>query len=221
MRFLIIALLALLAAGCGEKETPAGGEAAPPQAQRDRAEEAAAAVEEAHHFEPGHSAAVREYYGAPHSHEDDAAGDTEAEYHEPPRPAAGGRGDAITLTGTNLGVRMRVTISGLLDPVRAARAGAGKRYVGVQVRVVNTGIAIFESTLRDAFVTFGDARRARAVTGVAASCSNGFEGPLRIDVGDEARGCLLFALPDGATPKLLRLALEQVPADAGGKWRLR
>ena len=57
--------------------------------------------------------------------------------------------------------------------------------------------------------------------GVEADCSNGFDGTVRIDVGERARGCLLFELPESARPRELQLALETVPAEAGGRWRLR
>ena len=65
----------------------------------------------------------------------------------PPHPASGGLGDTIVLTGTNLGVRMAVKVTAVTGPVRAARAApAGKRYVGIRLRMKNTGVAIFEST---------------------------------------------------------------------------
>jgi hypothetical protein len=54
---------------------------------------------------------------------------------------------------------------------------------------------------------------------VKAPCSKGFQDPLWIDVGSKQRGCLVFART--ARPAELRFALEQVPADAGGKWNLR
>ena len=54
--------------------------------------------------------------------------------------------------------------------------------------------------------------------GVEAPCSRGFEGLLRLDVSSVARGCVLF--PAAEAPRELRLALEQVPAAAGGRWAL-
>ena len=35
------------------------------------------------------------------------AGNVEAEYHQPPKPAEAELGETITLTGTNIGVRLR------------------------------------------------------------------------------------------------------------------
>jgi hypothetical protein len=58
------------------------------------------------------------------------------------------------------------------------------------------------------------------VLGVKAACSRGFDDVVRIDVGASARGCLLFQVPASARPRQFQLALEQVPAAAGGRWRL-
>src|SRR3712207_1003707 len=91
-----IAGLAALAAGCGSSD-PAPSAAPEPAATQEA---------EQHAFEPGHSRAVREYYR--HSADEEAHDNVEAEYHQPPRPATGGIGDTITLTGTNIGVRARV-----------------------------------------------------------------------------------------------------------------
>ena len=56
------------------------------------------------------------------------------------------------------------------------------------------------------------------VLGVEAPCSHGFEGLMRLDVARQARGCVLF--PATTDPRELQLALEQVPAEAGGRWEL-
>ena len=41
---------------------------------------------------------------------------------------------------------------------------------------------------------------------------------MRLDVSRQARGCVLF--PATNDPQELQLALEQVPAEAGGRWEL-
>jgi hypothetical protein len=203
---LLTLLLTLSAAGCGADDDAAPAKtAATPAASEPEQHEPA--------FEPGHSKAVRRYYGTPHSHDDAESDgielDTEEEYHQPPHPAAGGIGDTITLTGTNLGVRMDVTVTGVK---------AGKRHTTVGLQLVNTGIAIFESPITNAVLVDADGRRARIATGAKAGCSNGFDDIIRLDVGEDGSGCLVFK---PIRPKRLQLALEQVPAAAGGRWSLR
>jgi hypothetical protein len=203
---LVTLLLALAAAGCGDGE-PASTAATPTPA---------APAEEPHvDFEPDHAKAVRDYYGEIHVHaapasDDGIPLDSEEEYKQPPRPATGGIGDTITLTGTNLGVRMQATVTGV------ERTG---RHTTVGLRLENTGIAIFDSQINSAILVGADGKQTRVKSGVKAPCSKGFQDPLWIDVGDKQSGCLVFARTE--RPAELRFALEQVPADAGGRWSLR
>jgi hypothetical protein len=135
----------------------------------------------------------------------------EEEYNQPPKPASGGIGDTITLTGSNIGVRLRVTVTGV------RRAG---RYLAVKLRLNNTGIAIFESELRSASVRYADGRRARVSFGAKAGCSHGFQRDVRLEVGRKTHGCLLFRRSADAAPRALRLALESHSPSEGGLWRL-
>jgi hypothetical protein len=141
--------------------------------------------------------------------------DVEEEYHQPPKPASGGVGDTITMTGSNIGVRLRVTVTGLVD-----RTGPGGRYLGVKLRLRNTGIAVFEGELRQGVVKFANGRRARIAFGVTAPCSNGFQRHMRFENPDRVKGCVLFRRPAGAGPRTMRLALESNPVSEGGLWRL-
>jgi hypothetical protein len=141
--------------------------------------------------------------------------DVEEEYHQPPDPPIGGVGDTITLTGSNIGVRLRVTVTGLVD-----RTGPGRRYLAVKLRLKSTGIAVFESELRNAVLRYAGGTRARTALGVKAGCSHGFQRHMRLEVGRRAEGCLLFRRPAGAKPRSMMLALEEIPAAAGGRWDL-
>jgi hypothetical protein len=219
----LIVVVAILVAGCGSDDSsPAASTTTPTPTPE-------AVVDEHGHegdaprgepFEKGHSRAVRKYYGggdAPVAPE----ADIEAEYHQPPRPAVGGIGDTITLTGTNIGVRLRTTVTRLIDPVEASRQPPpGKRYVGVELRLRSTGIAIHDAPIEHALLRHPGGA-ARPAAGVKAACSHGFDGTVRIDDQRPARGCLLFALPEDADPREFVLALEAVPPEAGGRWRLR
>jgi hypothetical protein len=146
----------------------------------------------------------------------------EEEYNQPPKPRSGDIGDTIVLNGINIGVRLRVTVTGVQDSVTAARSpGPGKRWVGVKLRVKSTGIAIYESEMRNVVLRYGSKGRSPAAFGVKGRCSNGFEAHMRLDVGDSANGCLLFRVPSSQAPKMMQLALETRPVQEGGKWRLQ
>jgi hypothetical protein len=217
----VIAVLAALA-GCGSNE-PEPAAVSTPTPDPELAASAAAEPDE-HVFQKGHSKAVRRYYAGAHADpvDDGSNAAVEEEYHQPPRPATGSLGDTIVLTGTNIGVRMRVTPTAVVDPVKGSRPPRdGTRYVAVRLRMRSTGITVLDGELREALLSYGGGRKAQPVLGVESACSNGFEGTVRIDVGNSARGCVLFEVPDGRRPRQLQLALEQVPAEAGGRWGLR
>ncbi len=146
----------------------------------------------------------------------------EEEYNQPPKPAQTTLGKTIVLNGINIGVRLRATATRLLDPAPGVSkpAPAGKRYVAVELDAESTGIAIFESEIRNAALSYGGGR-AGPVRSVTASCTNGFDGIVRLDVGLRTKGCVLFRIPEDAKPKLFQLALESRPVQDGGKWTLR
>jgi hypothetical protein len=142
---------------------------------------------------------------APVTHED-----IESEYHKPPSPARSALGGTITLTGTNIGIRQKVTVTGVSQ--------TGK-WLAVQLRLENTGITNYEGPLRSAVLRHGSKSRKVAV-GAHAACSNGFDAEtVFIAVGESASGCLLFPAGD-APPSELQLALEIVPVSEGGVWSL-
>jgi hypothetical protein len=206
---LVVAVLAVLLAGCGDDKktaettptaTATGTSTAPPR-----------------HQDPdlaGYSQGVKDYYVEIYNEPTgDAETDIETEYHQPPRPAEAGLGETITLTGTNIGIRLRVT------PTKVDTVGD---HVAVHLKLENTGITVYEAPLRQAALTYGSGEPVLVATGERAACSNGFEAEtLRLDVGRKTTGCLLFPAPDGdEEPTRFQLALEIVPTDAGGIWNL-
>jgi hypothetical protein len=200
----VVALAAVLA-GCGGDEKEAQTPPAP------------TATASARHEDPdlaGYSQGVKDYYVEIHNEPTgDAETDVETEYHQPPRPAEAGLGETITLTGTNIGIRLRVTVT------KVAKAGSD---MAVHLKLENTGITVYEAPLRQASLTYGDAETVPVAIGERAACSNGFEAEtLRLDVARRTSGCLLFPAPStDEEPTRFQLALEIVPTEAGGIWRL-
>jgi hypothetical protein len=161
----------------------------------------------------GYSEGVKDYYVEIHNEPTgDEHVDVEAEYHQPPKPAEAGLGDAITLTGTNIGIRQKVTVT------KVDRTGD---HTAVHLELENTGITVYEAPLRNASVTYPGGKTVEVAEGASADCSNGFEGdPVRNDVGRVKKGCLLFPAEGDAKPERFQLALEIVPTAAGGIWNL-
>jgi hypothetical protein len=95
------------------------------------------------------------------------------------------------------------------------------RHVAVGLEVTNTGFTIHDDTFDQALLRYGARGRARPLMGVKAKCSHGVQRVVRVEPSAGTRGCVLFAVPAGARPDTFLFALEQVPPEAGGRWRLR
>jgi hypothetical protein len=204
----VVALLAVLLAGCGDDKKAAD---TTPTATTTATATAAPARQEDPDL-AGYSQGVKDYYVEIHNEPTgDAETDIEIEYHQPPRPAEAGLGEPITLTGTNIGIRLRVT------PTKVETVGD---QVAVRLKLENTGITVYDAPLRQAALTFdGGGEPVPVAAGSSAACAN--DETLRLDVGRKTSACLLFPAPSGAeTPARFQLALENVPTEAGGIWNL-
>jgi hypothetical protein len=200
-------LLAVLLAGCGENQQAA---TTPPAAAPE------ATATDAAKEDPdlaAYSQGVKDYYVEIHNEPTgDPESDIESEYHQPPRPAEAGLGETITLTGTNIGIRLRVTVT------KVERVG---EHTAVQLKLRNTGIAVYEAPLQNAAVTYPGGEPMPVAKGARATCSHTFDSDaLRIDVGRSRTGCLLFPGEGRTVPERFQLALEIVPTTAGGIWNL-
>jgi hypothetical protein len=199
-------MLAAVLAGCGEAADPEPQTAATPTAT---AEEHS----EAEHDLEGYSPGVVEYYGRAHEHADDEAGNIEAKYHQPPKPAEAGLGETIVLTGTEIGVQFDVTVT-KVAPVE-------DDLMAVYLTMKSTGITVYERPIEHASLTYPGESPTPLDTEASAKCSNGFDDILRIDVARSRKGCLLFPRSGNKQPERFQLALEVVPTLAGGIWNLR
>src|SRR3954451_11683926 len=131
--FAAAALAFLLFAGCGAEKR--AGSTSPPARAEDR-------------DLAGYSQGVKDYYVEIHNQPTgDAETDVEIDYHQPPRPAEAAVGESITLTGVNIGIRQKVTVT------KVDRAGG---YTAVHLELENTGITVYEAPLRSATVSYAD-----------------------------------------------------------------
>jgi hypothetical protein len=199
------ALLVLTFSACGDKDGA-------PEPRTTPAPAATTAADS--HDLDGYSEGVKAYYGAD-AHPEAEPGsieDVESEYHQPPKPAEAKLGETITLTGSNIGVRLDVTV----EQVRRV-----DDYLAVDVALDSTGITNYEGPFENASVTFPDGTSEKAIADETAACSKDFTVPTTfIGVGEQAKGCLLFEPSGSALPERFQFALESVPVEAGGIWNL-
>jgi hypothetical protein len=192
--------LALAFGACGDKDRASAPTATATAAEADPLE--------------GYSQGVKDFYGTdvhPEA-EEGSIEDVEAEYHQPPKPAEAGLGETITLTGSNIGVRMRVTVTGV------KRVDS---YQAVELEFESTGITNYDGPISSATLTYGDGEPQPLVEDATASCSRELGFPsVFIPTGGKVSGCLLFPPSESGEPERFQLALETVPVEAGGIWNL-
>lgn len=202
-----IVVVAALLAGCGgsDPEPPAAGTPVPATPTEEPGKE--------HELDlSGYSPGVQEYYGGAHTHADTEMGSAEAEYHQPPKPAEAKLGEPIELTGTEIGVRFKVTPT-KVEPV-------GDDLMAVYLTLKSTGVTIYDRPMEMASITYPGEQPTPLDTEATAECSNGFDDIVRIDVNRSRKGCLLFPRSGDKMPERFQLALEVVPTIAGGIWHL-
>lgn len=203
MRKLLAALaLATLFAGCGGSDNDPPSQAAAATATATPAE-----TEADPHDMSGYSEGVQKHYGAPHSHEE--GGDVEAEYHQPPLPPGTDLGGEITLTGTEIGVRMITKVT---------KVEPEGDFLAVHVDAVSTGIAMFPGPFQGE-LTFPDGKVVPNDPAAEADCAKSLQ-DLWVGEGEHAKGCLLFPVDGDEDPEQVQVSLQSIPADAGGIWNL-
>ncbi len=120
---------------------------------------------------------------------------------------------------------MAVTLVNVADPTQPVddleTPQAGSRLVGVQLRLTNTGSAIYQdapdnsATLVD---QFGQSFPTTFVSQITAGPV--FPAGVTVAAGDSGLGYVVFAVPAGSTPARLQFTLDSGFAGQTGQWQL-
>ncbi|MFI5762494.1 hypothetical protein ACIA8F_16315 [Streptomyces sp. NPDC051563] len=148
----------------------------------------------------------------------------------PPESGAGRgpdtSGETVSLTGSGPGERLNVTLTRVSDPVDPAgpALGGADRLVSVELRLKNTGTAVYEDSPAAAthLLDSGGHRFAGldASTEAGAHGAAAFPGTLTLDPGSAAAGSVVFRLPKGAGLAAVQFALEGGLGDDVAQWSL-
>lgn len=132
-------------------------------------------------------------------------------------------GGSITLAGNTDGASVQVTLLAIRDPARSTnqyiKPAAGKRYVGVRLRLKNTGGVVYDDS---------PSNGAALVDTQDQSFSGGFfdavEPPLgspKIRAGDQRAGWLTFEVPKASKLRTFQFSLDSGFGPETGEWALR
>jgi Domain of unknown function (DUF4352) len=140
-----------------------------------------------------------------------------------PKPHKPRIGDHLSLDGNDAGEQLRVKVLRVIDPVETGEfdeADSGKRFVGVEVRLTNTGSTTYDdSTSNSATLIYSGDRQADATLVSDGECSGDFD-QVKIRPGGRRTGCIPFEVPVGKRPRLFQFVLDSGFADEVGEWRL-
>ena len=196
----VIAVAGVLVAGCGSGDSPPSASTTTPEPAAATPTPTPAHADRRAASRRATRAPCVEYYGGGEAPVPTRLG---RRGRVPPAAAPGDRriGDTITLTGTNIGVRLDTTVTGSSTPLETAqspRAGQSlcrRRPAAGQHRHRHPRQPARERApaLRPAVQPSPSSASRRT----ARTASTGI---VRIEVGPQARGCLLFEVPESAAP---------------------
>ncbi|MEU6885368.1 DUF4352 domain-containing protein [Streptomyces viridosporus] len=133
-------------------------------------------------------------------------------------------GDTLTLKGSEDGSRLDVTVTKIADPAESAdeftEPGAGKRFVGVQFKLVNTGEAAYsDSPSNGAQVADSEGQQFDATFGdITAGPS--MASSLKLKPGAQGLGWIVFEVPEAAKVATVQFTMDSGFADETGEWKL-
>jgi hypothetical protein len=120
---------------------------------------------------------------------------------------------------------MTVTLVEVADPAQPTTEfdapQAGKRLVGVQLKLNNIGTAVYKDS-PDNSATLIDAGGQRFTSTLVSEITAGpvFPGSVTIAAGDSAVGFVVFEIPTRSAAARLQFALDSGIASQTGQWRL-
>ncbi|WP_086792683.1 DUF4352 domain-containing protein [Streptomyces thermovulgaris] len=134
-------------------------------------------------------------------------------------------GDTLTLKGMEDGSRLDVTVVKVADPAKSAdefmEPESGKRFVGVQFKLVNTGKAVYSDSpsngarIADSEGQQFDSTIADITAGPSMSSS------LTLKPGAKGLGWIVFEVPEASKIDTVQFTMDSGFADQTGEWKLQ
>ncbi|MFD9411140.1 DUF4352 domain-containing protein [Streptomyces sp. NPDC059989] len=139
--------------------------------------------------------------------------------------APGGSGETVSLSGTEPGQRLDVTLVRVVDPADPAgpegpAPDASTRLVAVQLRLENTGTAVYKDSPAPAAHLLDTSGQRFTGLNTATTAGDSFPDTVTLSPGGAADGHVTFRLPEDSVPAAVQFALNGGLADDVGQWSL-
>lgn len=134
-------------------------------------------------------------------------------------PGPDASGETVSLSGTAPGERLDVTLTRVADPAGPA-PGDADRLVSVELRLENTGTAVYEDSPAAATHLLDSEGRRFAGLNAPTGAGAAFAGTVILDPGSTAAGFVAFRVPRDAGLAAVQFALDGGLANDVGQWSL-
>ncbi|MFJ4786719.1 DUF4352 domain-containing protein [Streptomyces sp. NPDC088794] len=127
----------------------------------------------------------------------------------------------MSLSGTDSGETLDVTVRKVVDPARPAdyfKPSAGQHYVSVQFRLKNTGTAVYKDSPSNGATVIDKAGQRFTATIANTTAGPEFPGSVTIRPGKSALGFITFEVADGSRVVTVQFAMNSGFSDDVGEW---
>jgi hypothetical protein len=135
-----------------------------------------------------------------------------------------GIGDTVELRGNSAGERIAVTVVQVTDPAIGAsefeQPSTGNRFVGVQIRLTNTGTTDFEDAPDNGSRLLDPSGQSYGSTVLSVSAGQSFGGSVHIAPGDSRLGYLVFDVPAASVADRFQFTLDSGFGPETAVWTL-
>ncbi len=154
---------------------------------------------------------------------DDKAQEAAAE-DAPAAPEAAKVGDTITLTGSEDGSKLDVTVVKVADNAKSSVDGfvpeGGNRWIGVQFQLVNTGTVAYGDSPANGTQVYDEEGQQFGPTFADITAGPTMSSDVNLKPGAKALGWITFEAPKGVKVATVQFAMDSGFADQVGEWKL-
>ncbi|PZH18355.1 hypothetical protein C1I97_03870 [Streptomyces sp. NTH33] len=134
-------------------------------------------------------------------------------------------GDTLTLKGMKGGSRLDVTVVKVADPAKSAdeftEPDSGKRFVGVQFKLVNTGKAAYDDSPSNGAQVADSEGQQFDTTFADITAGPSMSSALKLKPGAQGLGWIVFEVPKASKLDTVQFTMDSGFADQTGEWKLK
>jgi hypothetical protein len=148
----------------------------------------------------------------------------EAPEESPAAPKVAKVGDTIALTGSEAGSKLDVTVVKVADNAKSSVEGftpdTGKRWLGVQFQLVNTGSKAYSDSPANGAQVFDAQGQQFGPVFADITAGPSMSSDVKLKPGAKALGWIVLELPKSAKAATVQFGMDSGFADQTGEWKL-